>query len=132
MTWKKVPGPAPAQTNAQKSNPKPEIKKEAPKPENKKVSPKVENQKAKENVKEKKKYDPLEHTRYGEGNTPSTNDMPIPNPLKTPLTITNSKDEHDFKIPNAGPAKVNQKKPAPQAAKPQEKDKKPTTQAAKP
>jgi hypothetical protein len=50
-----------------------------------------------ENVKDKKK-DPLEHTRYGEGNKPSTNDMPVPNPLKTPLTSTNATDSHDFKI----------------------------------
>lgn len=45
-------------------------------------------------------YDPLEHTRYGEGNTPSSHDLPVPNPLTTPLTATNAKDEHDFKIPH--------------------------------
>lgn len=44
-------------------------------------------------------YDPLEHTRYGEGNHPSTNEMPIPNPLYKPLVITNAKDKHDFKMP---------------------------------
>ena len=43
--------------------------------------------------------DPLEHTRYGEGNTPSSHDLPIPNKLEKPLVITNVKDEHDFTPP---------------------------------
>jgi len=41
----------------------------------------------------------LEHTRYGEGNHPSTNEEPVPVPLTKPLVITNCKDEHDFTPP---------------------------------
>lgn len=48
-----------------------------------------------------KRHDPLEHTRYGEGNSPSTNENPVPVPLTQPLTITNQKDEHDFKMPSS-------------------------------
>lgn len=40
--------------------------------------------------------DPLEHTRYGEGNHPSSNENPIPKHLVKPLTPTNQKDEHDI------------------------------------
>lgn len=36
-----------------------------------------------------KRHDPLEHTRYGEGNTPSTNDTPVSAPLTKPLVVTN-------------------------------------------
>ena len=43
--------------------------------------------------------DPLEHTRYGEGNHPSTNEKPIPDVFVKPLVITNVKDEHDFTPP---------------------------------
>ena len=50
-------------------------------------------------IEEKKQPDYLEHTRYGEGNHPSTNEKPIPENLVSPLVITNSKDEHDFKMP---------------------------------
>ena len=32
-------------------------------------------------VVQKKRIDPLEHTRYGEGNSPSTNQSPAPVPL---------------------------------------------------
>ena len=47
--------------------------------------------------KEKKTQpDPLEHTRYGEGNHPSSNENPIPKHLVKPLTPTNQKDEHDI------------------------------------
>ena len=46
-----------------------------------------------------KQPDPLEHTRYGEGNHPSTNEVPIPEHLVKPLVITNVKDEHDFTPP---------------------------------
>jgi hypothetical protein len=46
-----------------------------------------------------KRIDPLEHTRYGEGNHPSTNEEPVPVPLTKPLTMTNVKDEHDFTPP---------------------------------
>jgi hypothetical protein len=41
----------------------------------------------------------LEHTRYGEGNHPSTNENPVPAPMTKPLVITNVKDEHDFTPP---------------------------------
>lgn len=43
-----------------------------------------------------KRIDPLEYTRYGEGNHPSTNEEPVPAPLTQPLTFTNIKDEHDI------------------------------------
>jgi hypothetical protein len=46
-----------------------------------------------------KQPDYLEHTRYGEGNHPSTNEKPIPDHFVQPLVITNGKDEHDFKMP---------------------------------
>ena len=46
-----------------------------------------------------KQPDPLEHTRYGEGNHPSTNEKPIPDVFVKPLVITNVKDEHDFTPP---------------------------------
>ena len=50
---------------------------------------------------EEKKIDPLEHTRYGEGNHPTTNESPLGRglPLTKPLTITNCKDEHDYTPP---------------------------------
>jgi hypothetical protein len=41
----------------------------------------------------------LEHTKYGEGNKPSTNEEPVPVPLTKPLVITNVKDEHDYTMP---------------------------------
>jgi len=45
-------------------------------------------------------YDPLEHTRYGEAKDgPTTHQLPIPNPLVKPLTITNGVDRHDIKMP---------------------------------
>jgi len=50
-------------------------------------------------VEENKQPDYLEHTRYGEGNHPSTNEKPIPEHFVKPLVITNIKDEHDFKMP---------------------------------
>ena len=53
-------------------------------------------------------FDPLEHTRYGEGNSPSSHEKPIPDVFSKPLVITNVKDQHDFTPPykDHRPAKV--------------------------